>query len=145
MAKERKNSRSIAIFSSTSTASTGNCPTLISSMRAAWPRATSGFFAKATPPRRGSPSGPSLNFEDDFATFLVRVVVPPQPLTRRCRWRRNSWTRRAAKWSSKFKLGPLGEPASAESLSRKSRMWSWPRRTHAGDESWTVSRRSGVG
>src|SRR6266516_3886448 len=35
MANERKNSRSIAIFSSTRTASTGNCPTFIDSIRAA--------------------------------------------------------------------------------------------------------------
>jgi 2-methylcitrate dehydratase PrpD len=35
IAKERKNSRSIAIFSSTRTVSTGNCPTFIVSMRAA--------------------------------------------------------------------------------------------------------------
>src|SRR5438874_17144 len=55
IANERKNSRSIAIFSSTKTASTGNCPTFISSMRAAWPRATSGFFAKATPPMPARP------------------------------------------------------------------------------------------
>src|SRR5205823_13093780 len=42
-----------------------------------------------------------------------RAVAPPQPLMKRCRWPRNSWTRRAAKSWSKSKLGPLGEPASA--------------------------------
>src|SRR2546430_2335041 len=50
IANERKNSRSISIFSSTSTTSIGNCPTFIDSMRAAWPRTSAGLFAKATPP-----------------------------------------------------------------------------------------------
>ena len=50
MANERKNSRSISIFSSTSTASTGNCPTFIDNIRSACARASSGFLAKTTPP-----------------------------------------------------------------------------------------------
>ena len=33
IANERKNSRSMSIFSSTSTASTGNCPTFIANIR----------------------------------------------------------------------------------------------------------------
>ena len=40
-----------------------------------------------------------------------RADAPLQPLMKRCRWPRNSWTRRVAKSSSKSKLGPLGEPA----------------------------------
>src|SRR5439155_26499287 len=52
-----------------------------------------------------------------------RVVALPLPPMRRCRWPRISWTRRAAKSSLRFRLGQLGEPALAESLSRKSLMW----------------------
>ena len=50
IANERENSRSISIFSSTSIASTGNCPIFIANIRSACARTTSGFLAKATPP-----------------------------------------------------------------------------------------------
>src|ERR1700736_1547399 len=53
IANERKNSRSMSIFSSTSTASTRNCPTFIDNMRAAWPRTAPGFVQTAAPGRAG--------------------------------------------------------------------------------------------
>ena len=55
IANERKNSRSMSIFSSTSTVSTGNCPTFIASICAAWPRTSASFLAKATPPMPARP------------------------------------------------------------------------------------------
>ena len=55
IASERKNSRAIDIFSSTNTASTGNCPTFIASIRAECALACSGVRANATPPIAARP------------------------------------------------------------------------------------------
>src|SRR4029450_10430236 len=51
-----------------------------------------------------------------------RAAAPPQLLMKRCRWPRNSWTRKVAQASLRFRLGPPDARESAASLSQKSLM-----------------------
>src|SRR4030095_12310502 len=48
-----------------------------------------------------------------------RAGAPPQLLMRRCRWPRNSWTRKVAKSSLRSRLGPPAAPGSAGGALRK--------------------------